>query len=111
MEKSFREIAKEFLTELAIESGKASRYGHSNIIKHVIECGCPLLKDNGEEDKMIISKVFVMEYEDEMNISICSQDYYSRHIDKYDDEELRLVIRSICAGLGITDLWIAKLSE
>ena len=111
MEKTFREVAKEFLSELAIESGKASRYGHSNIIKHVIECGCPLLNDNGEEEKMIISKVFVMEYEDEVSISICSQDYYSRHIDKYDDEELRLVIRSICAGLGITDLWMAKLSE
>ena len=113
MEKSFREVAKEFLTEMALERGKSSKFGGetSDIIKHTLVCDCPLLKDNGEEDKMIISRVFVMEHNGVMNVSISSQDYYTRHIDRYTDDEVRLFIRSICAGLGLTDLWVAKLAK
>lgn len=112
MEKSFRKIANEFLTELVMEQGTCSPYGNAGVIKHVLVCDCPLLNNEGEEDKMIISKLFVMEHPNKkLNVSVCSQDYYTKSLDKYEDDYVRLIIRSICAALNLNSLWSAKLAQ
>ena len=110
MEKTFREIASEFLTELAIERGQKKTHGINGFTTQVFKCECPLLNDNGEEDKVIINNICVSTcVGGKPQLSICTHDYYAKHVSKCEDDYLRLVVRSITTAYGLQTIWLRKL--
>jgi len=115
MEKNFKKVAREFLMQVAMEKGKKSNWGMNNgNYVYSFKPNCPLLDDNGEEEKIMINIISAKELagRERNSVGVTTQDVWYKSVDVCDEEYLRLVIRSVCAAYrDINQMWLKKLSE